>query len=41
MARSGKSSMGWFFGFKLHGIINENGEFVALTITKGNEVDKL
>ncbi|MGP5576541.1 transposase, partial [Psychrobacter faecalis] len=26
MATRGKSSMGWFYGFKLHAIINHKGE---------------
>jgi len=26
LAQKGKSSMGWFFGFKLHLVINDHGE---------------
>ena len=32
--------MGYFYGFKLHLIINEKGQFVALKMTKGNVDDK-
>jgi hypothetical protein len=39
LAERGKSSMGWFYGFKLHMIINHKGEIVAVKITKGNEGD--
>ena len=35
-ARSGKSSMGWFFGFKLHVVINHIGEIVDLSLSGGN-----
>jgi len=40
LAKSGKSSMGFFYGFKLHLIINEKGEIVALKMTKGNVDDR-
>jgi len=36
LAAWGKSSIGWFFGFKLHLIINECGEILAFKITPGN-----
>ncbi len=36
----GKSSMGWFYGFKLHVIINDQGELVNLTVTAGNVDDR-
>lgn len=39
LAERGKSSMGWFYGFKLHMIINHKGEIVAVKITKGNASD--
>lgn len=32
--------MGWFFGFKLHIIVNEIGELLAFKITKGNVDDR-
>lgn len=40
LAARGKTSMGWFYGFKLHVIINHNGEIVALKITAGNTDDR-
>ena len=39
IARSGKTSMGWFFGLKLHLVCNELGELVAFKITSGNVAD--
>ncbi len=39
IATRGKSSMGWFFGFKLHIIINEKGELLSFAFTKGNVHD--
>lgn len=41
LAAKGKSSMGWFFGFKLHLIINELGEIIAFKVTKGNVDDRV
>jgi len=38
-ARKGKSSMGWFYGFKLHLVINNLGEIMSLSITPGNVAD--
>jgi hypothetical protein len=38
-ARTGKTSTGWFFGFKLHAIINEKGQLVVFRITRGNVAD--
>jgi len=35
-AKKGKSSMGWFFGFKVHFLINHKGEVVNFCITPGN-----
>ena len=32
--------MGWFFGFKLHMIINNVGQIMAIKITKGNVDDR-
>lgn len=40
IAKLSKSTMGWFFGFKLHLVINENGEIQSLTLTKGNVDDR-
>lgn len=38
-ARKGKTSTGWFYGFKLHLVINERGEIVNWTLTPGNVAD--
>ena len=40
MAARGKSSMGWFYGFKLHIVINHKGEIMAVRITRGNVDDR-
>ena len=40
LARKSKSSMGFFFGFKLHIIINDKGELMAFKITRGNVDDR-
>lgn len=39
-AQRGKSSLGWFYGFKLHLVINECGELLACQITPGNVDDR-
>ena len=39
-AEKGKGTMGWFYGFKLHIIINDRGEIVDFVITKGNVDDR-
>jgi transposase len=39
-AQRGKTTMGWFFGFKLHLVINECGELLAATLTPGNVDDR-
>lgn len=39
LAARGKTSVGWFYGFKLHLIINVLGEVVAFQITPGNVAD--
>ena len=41
LAARGRSSMGWFYGFKLHVIINDRGEIMALKITPGNIDDRV
>jgi hypothetical protein len=40
LAERGKSSMGWFYGFKLHMVINHQGQIMAVKITKGNVDDR-
>ena len=32
--------MGWFYGFKLHLVINELGEILACRVTPGNVDDR-
>ena len=39
LAARGKTSMGWFFGVKLHFVINHKGQIMALKITPGNTAD--
>src|ERR1700712_1747062 len=38
-ARKGKSSTGWFYGFKIHLVINCQGEIINWTLTTGNVAD--
>ena len=40
LASRGHSSIGWFYGFKLHIIINDRSEIIAVKITKGNVDDR-
>jgi len=40
LGKIGKTTMGWFFGFKLHLITNENGGLIAVKITTGNVDDR-
>jgi len=39
-AKIGKSTIGWFFGFKLHLIVNEKGGILSVKFTKGNTDDR-
>jgi hypothetical protein len=39
-AERGRSSMGWFYGFKLHLVINDRGEFLGCYLTPGNVDDR-
>lgn len=39
-AQRGKSSMGWFYGFKLHLAVNDRGELLACCLTPGNVDDR-
>jgi hypothetical protein len=39
-ATRGKSSMGWFFGFKLHLMVNDEGELLAFRVTSGEVNDQ-
>lgn len=40
LAARGKSSIDWFYGFKLHIIINCKSQIVAIKITKGDKDDR-
>jgi IS5 family transposase len=40
LAQRGKTSTGWFFGFKLHLVVNDRGEILQLCITPGNVDDR-
>jgi len=40
LAQRGKSSTGWFYGFKLHIVINDRGELLAFNLTPGNVDDR-
>ena len=39
IAQRGKTSEGWFFGFKLHLVINDEGQLLNLALTAGNVND--
>lgn len=41
IAKFGKTSMGWFFGLKLHLVINDKGQMIAFKITRGNRNDAI
>lgn len=40
VAKHGKGTMGWSFGFKLHLIVNHLGEILSVKITEGNVDDR-
>lgn len=39
IAAKGKTSVGWFYGIKVHIVINEKGEIISLCMTPGNTAD--
>ena len=39
VAEYGRTSVGWFFGLKIHVVINHHGELMAFKITRGNVHD--
>ena len=41
LARRGKSTMGYFYGFKLHLVVNDQGEILAFCLTPGNVDDRV
>jgi transposase len=40
LAARGKTSMGWFYGFKLHLIVDDRGGLVSFYLTPGNVDDR-
>ena len=40
IAARGKSSMGYFFGFKLHLVVNDQGELLSFLLSPGNVDDR-
>jgi hypothetical protein len=40
LAARGKTSTGWFYGFKLHPVVNDRGELLDLCFTPGNVDDR-
>jgi hypothetical protein len=40
IAQRGKTSTGWFFGFKLHLVFNHQGELMSFTLTPGHKDDR-
>jgi hypothetical protein len=40
LAERGKSSLGWFFGFKLDLIVDDQGDLLAVCLTPGNGQDR-
>ncbi len=40
VAQRGKSSVDWFYGFKLHLVVNDRGELLACRLTPGNTDDR-
>jgi hypothetical protein len=41
LAKRGKSTMGWFFGFKLHLVVNDRGDILNFSLTAGNVDDRV
>ncbi len=39
LAKRGKTTSGWFYGFKLHLIVNDRGEILSFLLTAGNVAD--
>lgn len=39
VAQYGKTSVGWFFGLKIHLVVNDRCELIAFKITKGSQHD--
>ena len=41
LAARGKTSVDWFFGFKLHVVVNDRGELLNVVLTPGNTDDPI
>jgi len=39
LAEYGKTSVGWFFGLKLHLVVNQHAQLIAFRLTRGNKHD--
>ena len=40
LAARGKTSLGWFFGFKLHLLVKDKGELLKVALPPGNTADR-
>lgn len=40
LAQRGRNSVGWFYGFKLHVVVNDCGELLACQLSPGNVDDR-
>ncbi|CAK0779573.1 transposase [Gammaproteobacteria bacterium] len=40
LAKRGKNSIGWFYGFKLHLVVSDQGDLLAAKVTQGNIDDR-
>jgi transposase len=40
LAARGKTSVDWFYGFKLHVVVNDRGELLNVMLTPGNQDDR-
>ena len=41
LATRGKTTMGWFFGFKLHLVVNDRGELISWALSQGHVDDRV
>lgn len=41
IAKRGRGTMGWFYGFKLHLVVNHLGDIIAVKLTPGNVDDRV
>jgi hypothetical protein len=40
IAKRGKTSLGWFYGFKVHIVVNDRGDLLSCQLTPGNTDDR-